>query len=159
MTVKISDSGPSKPIKLLIAVFNLVFVPILRSPLYGLLSNSFVLLSYKGRKSGKQYTILVGYQREGDELTVVSAHNWWKNLRAGNVPVQVLLHGKWREATASASRGEEPIAEFQSIVQKFPNVMRMYHIERGVDGQLKAENLQVALRETAVVRIRLKPEQ
>jgi hypothetical protein len=73
--------------------------------------------------------------------------------------VQVLLHGEWREATASASRGEEPIAEFQRIVQKFPNVMRMYHIERGADGQLKAENLQVALRETAVVRIRLKPEQ
>jgi hypothetical protein len=134
MTVKINDSGPSKPIRALIAGFNIVFVPILRSPLYRLLSNNFVLLSYRGHKSGKQYTVLVGYQREGDELTIVSAHGWWKNLRGGNVPVQILLHGKWREAAASASRGEEPIAEFQRIVQKFPNVMRIYHIERGLMG-------------------------
>lgn len=159
MTVKITDSGPSKPMRLLIAGFNLVFVPILRSPLYRLLSNSFVLLSYKGRKSGKQYTVLVNYQREGDELMVVSAHGWWKNLREGNVPVQVLLHGKWRDAMASGSRGEETLAEFQRIIQKFPNVMRVYHMERGADGQSKAERLQAAWRETAVVRVRLKPEQ
>jgi len=34
---------------------------LLRSPLHGLLSGMLMLLSYTGRKSGKVYTIPIGY--------------------------------------------------------------------------------------------------
>jgi len=160
MTVQTTVPGPPEPSRFLVAAFNAVFLAILRSPLHGLLSNSFALLSFRGRKSGKQYTLVIGYRREGDLLTIISPRNWWKNLRDGNVPVRILLHGTWRNAVAEASQGGERAAEaFQRAAQKSPNLIRMYRIEREADGQLKAESLRQATRKVAVIYIRLKPGQ
>ena len=45
---------------------NVILSLILRSGLHTLLSKRFMLLSFTGRKSGKKYTVFVGYQRDGD---------------------------------------------------------------------------------------------
>jgi hypothetical protein len=144
----------------LVGALNAVFVTILRSPLHGMLSNRFALLSFKGRKSGKQYTLVIGYQRDDEMLTIISPRGWWKNLREGNVPVTILLHGKWRNAVAEAFQGGEiAVNAFQRAAQKSPALIRMYRIEREADGQLKLESLRQATCKVAVIHIRLKPEQ
>lgn len=79
---------------------NPVVAAILRSPLHGLLSRQLLLLTYTGRKSGKQFTIPVGYTAEGDTLTIFSGqHVWWKNLRGG-APVTAYVKGRPRPAHA-----------------------------------------------------------
>ncbi len=82
---RIKSSVPS--LRVLHAI-NPVVGAILRSPLHRLLSDRLVLLTYRGRKTGKRYTIPVGYAREGDALVVPSAHAWWRSLRWG-APVTV----------------------------------------------------------------------
>src|SRR5919201_997478 len=72
---------------------------ILRSPLHGLLSTQLMLLTYTGRKSGKRYTIPVGYARDGETLVVFSSRSWRRNLRGG-APVEVLLQGRRYTGTA-----------------------------------------------------------
>jgi deazaflavin-dependent oxidoreductase (nitroreductase family) len=62
----------------------------LRSAKPGKLSDSVMLLTFTGRKSGKEFTTPVGYTRHGDTLTVFTGRPWWKNLQERpNVRVRV----------------------------------------------------------------------
>jgi len=58
---------------------------VLRSPLHGMLSSGMMLITFKGRKSGRKYTIPVGYYKEGGYLWVLTSRNrkWWRNLQGG----------------------------------------------------------------------------
>ncbi len=68
---------------------------ILRSPFHVIMSKSVALLSITGRKSGRVYILPVNYQRDGDEIWIVSMRDrtWWKNLRGG-AKVLVRLAGR-----------------------------------------------------------------
>ena len=44
---------------------------VLRSPLHPLLDRVLLLLRVTGRQTGRQYWIPVGYQRDGDTITVL----------------------------------------------------------------------------------------
>jgi hypothetical protein len=49
------------------------------------------------RRTGRQYWIPVGYQRDADTITVLVSKaprkQWWRNYRAPG-PADVLLHGR-----------------------------------------------------------------
>ena len=44
---------------------------LLKSPLHGLVSSHYMLITVKGRKSGKLYTTPVEYGHDGDALLIV----------------------------------------------------------------------------------------
>ena len=73
--------------------FNPVVAGILRSRLHSLLSRRLMLLTYTGRKSGRAYTIPVGYTQDGNDLVVFTYYPWWRNLR-GSLPVTLRLQGQ-----------------------------------------------------------------
>ncbi len=100
------------PSRRVLRAINPVVSAILRSRFHRLLSDRLVLLTYTGRKTGKRYTIPVGYSREGDTLVVPSAHAWWRSLRWG-APVTVLLQGRQRMARAEVI--EDPAAVFAEV--------------------------------------------
>jgi len=52
--------------------YNPIMKWILGSPLHRVVSKSTMLVTFTGRKSGKQYTIPVNYVREGDVFYVTS---------------------------------------------------------------------------------------
>ena len=54
-------------------LYNPIVAAILRSPLHAAMSNSTMLLTFSGRKSGRTYTTPVNYVRDGDELLVVGS--------------------------------------------------------------------------------------
>ena len=76
-------------------LYNPIVVAILRSPLHGLMSNSVMLLTYRGRRSGRAFTTPISYVRDGEDLLAVASrdHAWWRNLRGG-APVRVRLRGR-----------------------------------------------------------------
>jgi deazaflavin-dependent oxidoreductase (nitroreductase family) len=65
---------------------------VLRSPLHGMMSNSMMLITVRGRKTGKKYTLPVNYYRENGNLWVLTNldRTWWRNLQDG-AEVSVLL--------------------------------------------------------------------
>ena len=72
---------------------NPIMKGLLRSPLHRLLDGTLVLLTYTGRKTGRQYTIPIGYFAwEEGELMSFSSARWWTNLRS-SPPVTLLLKG------------------------------------------------------------------
>ena len=96
------------------AVFNRVGNPavrlLLRSPLHPVLSGQLALITVTGRRSGRSYTIPVGYRREGDVVVVPvgwpERKLWWRNLRGEGAPVRLRLRGRDHEGHAVA-QGDE----------------------------------------------------
>ena len=58
---------------------------VLRSPLHPMLDRVLLMLRVTGRRTGRQYRIPVGYQRDGDTITVLVSKaprkQWWRNYR------------------------------------------------------------------------------
>ena len=65
------QQAAAAPSQMDVRVLNPVVKALLGSPLHGLLSHDLMVLSFSGRKSGKQYAIPVGYlQKVGGRLMV-----------------------------------------------------------------------------------------
>jgi deazaflavin-dependent oxidoreductase (nitroreductase family) len=83
--------------------FNPIMIWLLRSPLHGLLSGNTMLITVRGRKSGREWTTPVNYVRHREDLLAVSfrSRTWWRNLRGRPTPVVCLVAGKARSGTAT----------------------------------------------------------
>lgn len=83
---------------------------LLRSPLHGVVSRLYLLITFTGRKSGAVYTTPVQYAQDGDALTVITSegYTWWKNLRGG-ADVHIHLRGQTYPAHAETSTDPETI--------------------------------------------------
>jgi deazaflavin-dependent oxidoreductase (nitroreductase family) len=88
--------------------YNPIVTAILRSPFHGLMSGAYVLVTFKGRKSGATYSTPVQYRRDGDTLAFVTRRKrlWWRNLQGG-APVRVWLKGRAQAATAEVLAGPD----------------------------------------------------
>jgi deazaflavin-dependent oxidoreductase (nitroreductase family) len=83
---------------------------LLRSPLHGVVSRMYLLITFTGRKSGLVYTTPVQYAQDGDTLYIITSagYTWWNNLRDG-ADVQVHLRGKNYQAHAHTSTDPQTI--------------------------------------------------
>ena len=77
--------------------FNPVVSSVLRSPFHWVLSLGLMLITVTGRRTGRVYTIPVGYQRDGDVITVLVSEaptkQWWRNFH-DPAPVRMRVRGK-----------------------------------------------------------------
>jgi len=62
-------------------------------------SDKLLLLTFTGRKSGKEFTTPMRYVQEDETLWITVVYPWWKNL-VGEATVRVLLRGQPRIGTA-----------------------------------------------------------
>jgi hypothetical protein len=101
---------PHTPFAVVNRTVNPVVRAVLRSPAHGLLSGRLMLLTVTGRRSGRAFTIPVGYHQEGDRLRVnlewPERKRWWHNLRGG-APVTVGLRGTTRTGIGRVTRAAD----------------------------------------------------
>ena len=137
---------------------NAIVNGVLRSPLHRMMSRSLMLLKYKGRRTGKEYTIPVGYVRSGGEIIVLasraSTKSWWSSMR-GPVPVEVRLGGTWHPGVARAVEGEDAAERMKLYLEAQPRVAKMLRVSRDPDGKIPLEEARRAVKESAVVVIDL----
>lgn len=69
---------------------NRLVVGLLRSPFHALLSQTTMLLTFTGRKSGRRSTIPVRYLREDEILITLTDSPWWRNQHGG-APVDLSI--------------------------------------------------------------------
>jgi hypothetical protein len=81
---------------------------LIRSPLHRLASRRLALINYTGRRSGRRYTIPVGYQNgrsSGDDHRRSPDHKvWWRSLTGTGAPVELIVRGRRRTGHAVATR-------------------------------------------------------
>lgn len=149
--------GPPLPGWLFTYVINPVMKLILRSPLHGLVSDYLLLLTFHGRKSGKQYTIPLGYARQGETILLFTNYSWWKNLRGG-APVQVRLKGKTLSGHAEAVKDPQAVARAvqESIEQHgLDYARRRFRLE--VEEMPALEQIAAEVPHQVVIRVQLQP--
>lgn len=98
------------PPKAVVNMMNGMMKTLLRSPLHGMLSAGLMLITFTGRKSGKQFTTPVTYMRDGDTITCFTRSPWWKNLQGG-APVTLRLQGRDRKGAAQVITDATAVAE------------------------------------------------
>ncbi|OGN83288.1 MAG: hypothetical protein A2X23_12265 [Chloroflexi bacterium GWC2_73_18] len=136
---------------------------LLRSPLHPILSGAVMLVSVRGRVSGREFSLPVQYARAERNLYVwVGGHDrktWWRNLEGG-APVKVRLAGVDLEGTGEALRGErdgEAVERgLRAYLSRFPAAARAHGITRGQDGTFDAASLAAAVERAVIVRIGLR---
>ena len=96
-----------KPPRSVRILANAIATIILRSPWHRMRSERLLLLTFTGRKSGKEFTTPMRYVQEGETLKLqVVRSPWWKNL-VGEATVHVLLHGELRTGIAEVLPEED----------------------------------------------------
>lgn len=134
---------------------NPVIAAVLRSRLHGLLSPGLMLLTVTGRRTGRRYTIPVGYQRDGEIVTVMVSKaprkHWWRNYREP-APVELWLRGRARfgRAEVVTPGSEEFRSGCERTLRRMPWLGRQFGIEydrrRGIaPGQLEALGAEIAI--------------
>jgi F420H(2)-dependent quinone reductase len=90
---------------------NTLIRPLLSSPLHRVLSGRLMLLTYTGRKSGRQFTVPIGYF-DWDPGTVLSMSShliWIVNLRGGSA-VRLRIRGREYGATPKVIEDDADVA-------------------------------------------------
>lgn len=94
---------PPRSIRILV---NAIVTAILRSRWHGLRSDHLLLLTFTGRKSGKEFTTPIRYTQEGETLRMTVVYPWWRNL-VEETTVHVFLRGELRTGIAEVSPEKE----------------------------------------------------
>jgi hypothetical protein len=90
---------------------NPVVASLIRSPLHRPASRRLTVITYTGRRSGRRYTIPVGYEMADLQVTITVGSPdrkvWWRNLTGMGAPVELVLRGRRRSGHAVATRAGE----------------------------------------------------
>ncbi len=141
--------------------YNAIMAGLLRSPLHRLLSQSTMLMTYSGRKSGKVYSTPMNYVRTreaGAEVLITTSYRqrtWWRNLRGG-VPVVVRVQGEALKAQAEALEDDLKVAEgLGRFLELVPAWAKYYRVKLDPNGKPNAADVAEAAKTRVVIRTRL----
>jgi len=78
-------------------------------PLVGRVVSGYITpITYRGRKSGRTFTLPVGYRRDGNTVTIgvelAERKKWWRNFLGDGGPLTIRLDGVDRTGHAVARR-------------------------------------------------------
>ena len=143
-------------------IVNPVVRLILRSRLHKLMSDSLVIITCCGRKSGREYSVPVQYAQAGNIISIVPGmpekKTWWRNLNEP-APVQLRLRG---ESVAGKARvlkadtdAEEIVEGFRQYLRRFPGMAKVHHVSVQADGSFNAEELRLAAMKVVIIRVEL----
>ncbi|WP_245835404.1 nitroreductase/quinone reductase family protein [Natronolimnobius baerhuensis] len=125
---------------------------LLRSPFHWLASFALVLVTYRGQKSGRVYTIPIAYARADGVLVAVTPKAetiWWTNVRE---PTACTLHVRGNRRPAEGELIEDD-AERAELLAAYAGQRRVLARLVGIDtARPTAEN------ELAVVRFTLEDQ-
>lgn len=99
------------PARVVVDAVNSAMTALTHAPLVGPVLGRYITeISYTGRKSGKSFTLPIGYERRGDTITIrvlmPDRKNWWRNFLGAGAPLSIRLDDVDRPAHAVATRDD-----------------------------------------------------
>jgi hypothetical protein len=136
---------------------------ILRSPLHGWMSASVLLITYRGRMSGREFTLPVQYAQDGNRIYIVPGFaekkNWWRNLKGG-ADVQVTLKGQAKPGRGILLERETDVEAihkgFGLYLKQFPSLAKMHNVRIEADGRFNSGDLSKAAEGVVMIEVTLK---
>ena len=151
----VETRGPPVP-DIAYKIINPVMSRLLRSPLHSLVSDSVLLLTFTGSKTGTEYTTPVGYWVKDGHLIVTTQSPWWRNLRGGQ-PVSMRVQGHHREGTATPHPDSKDVAQYikEFIDRHRTDAARRLGIQIHGDRKPTVDELEAGVEGTVVIDIEL----
>lgn len=129
---------------------------VLRSPVHGVVSKTVLLITFTGRKSGKTYITPVSYSQDGDQVSIFTHANWWKNLRGG-AQVRLCMQGRELQGLAEPVAGDKAAvaAGLSAHLRKVPSDAKYYRVTFDDQGNPRAGDVEKAAQSVVMIRIQL----
>jgi deazaflavin-dependent oxidoreductase (nitroreductase family) len=135
---------------------------ILRSPLHGWISAVLLLITYRGRKSGKEFTLPVQYVQDRNHVYIVPGFAekkvWWRNLKGG-MNVKLMLKGKSLNGVGilldQNSDSETIVKAVGLYLQQFPSLAKTYNIRSEADGKLNDDDIRKVSVTVTMIQVKL----
>ena len=129
---------------------------LLRSGLHAWISRDILLFTFRGRRTGREYTTPLSYIRKGATVYCFTHSSWWKNLEGG-ARVELLVQGAVMAGTARAyaddpARVREPLRQF---LIRVPRDARFYDVPLDRDGRPLSGALDRAAANTVMIVVDL----
>jgi len=140
----------------LTTIFNPFMIWLLRSPLHKIASKNTLLITFTGRKSGKNYTTPVNYVIDGNVIFITSlrSRTWWRNLR-GDAKISVQLQGKYLETYGEVIEDNENVKEqLMRYLQNVPQYARYFKVNLDHDGHPNPEDVAQVAKERVMILVR-----
>lgn len=151
-----SRTGPA-PVWIFRAA-NKVVRPLLASRLHKPLSNRLMLLTYHGRKTGREYTVPIGYfDWDPGTVLAMSSHLGWIPSMRDRPTVHLRIRGRDRSAVPTIIEGTTEIAAVlaEFARRKGPKAAKGLMLGLPGDRQPTDRELHTAAAKTRLVRFRL----
>ena len=138
----------------LFVIINPMMRLLLCSPLHGILSGSLMLITFRGRNSGREFTTPVRYiENDGIVRCFTSSENqWWRNLRGGS---DVVLRVRGKDGKYHASTLENDAEQTRQwlgyYLEKYPEDAVYHDIRLNKDKSMVEEDFEKALTKAIVV--------
>jgi hypothetical protein len=143
-----SDLGPSW--------YHKMMKRLLRSTLHPLVSGNTALISFTGRRTGREYTIPVSYVADDGTFVVMTKFKWWKNLRGG-ARAKLIIKGRELDGVAETVEDSEAIrAGMKEFLTRIPRDARFYEVDFDENCQPRAEDIATASNFTVLIKIRIR---
>ncbi len=161
MTASAPQSQPPRkpPRALFKYVLNPLMGCLLRSPWHHRVSETLLLLSFKGRKSGKAYSTPVAYHHQDEAYLLFTHSSWWKNMEGGT-PVTMHLRGQAITGWAEAIRDPDLVLASLEPLLGLYGVRQARRLGLTLDPahDPTSEELRGAIQAQGVIMIRLQPQ-
>jgi len=126
--------------------------------MHGLVSKNTMLITLKGRRSEKLYSIPVNYVRDGDVFLVTSYRHrtWWRNL-ANSAPVTLLVQRQDLSGIGKVITDNKDVADNLMIYLKnVPKQAKYFGVGLDSDGKPNLSDVVREAEERVMVRIQLR---
>jgi hypothetical protein len=139
---------------LLFKLLNPIMKAILRSPLHGMISSRIMIITFTGRRSGKQYSTPVSYFWDGDQVICATQSSWWTNIGTGS---EVSLRIGGREVRGQAIAIADDLGLKSELFFKWmvavPSDAAFFGIKLDGEGNPDPSEVERAAAEAVVIRI------
>ena len=141
---------------LIFNILNPVMEVMLKSPVHKVVSDGILIITFKGIKSGKEYSTPISYFMENGTAYCFTHAQWWKNLAQG-AEVKVRLKGEDYKgyALAEAEDMAQKTKAMRTMVIAKPQEAGFYNVTFDPDGGPVEEEVIKAAEEAVLIRIYL----
>ena len=118
-------------------------------------SDTLMVLDFHGRRTGRPYSLPIGYMQDGDALVCYTPFGWWRNLRGG-APVSVTLRGSTLEGSADVCTDTAQITDGMApYLRHNPGDARFFHVSLDDARQPNHEDVALAAQRNIQILIEL----
>jgi len=140
----------------LFVIVNPLVKLLLHSPLHALMSRSVLVITFTGRKSGRQFSTPVRYVRDGATIRCFSSNAavWWRNLQGG-APVSLRVGGKdvRCQGRVLEAPNDEKAALLRAYLNEFPADSVYHDVRLNRDKTPIEADIQAAAEVVAIVEM------